>query len=199
MKETFKRLFRGISIVTVLPLLLAYYIGSCVFEKNKIFAAYSQLLSLMPGKVGIYFRSGFYRFVMAKYKPDCVISFATIFSQINTEIETGTYIGSQCNIGMCKIGRNCLIGSGVHILSGRYQHNYTNLDTPIKQQGGQYEKIIIGEDTWIGNGALIMANIGIKCVIAAGSVVVNDIDDYSIVAGNPATTIRKRSSLEELV
>jgi acetyltransferase-like isoleucine patch superfamily enzyme len=52
--------------------------------------------------------------------------------------------------------------------------------------------VTIGEDTWVGNCAIIMANIGKKCIIGAGSVVTKDIEDYSIVVGNPAKVIRKR-------
>ena len=84
------------------------------------------------------------------------------------------------------------MGSGVHIMSGKTQHNFSDLDTPIKDQGGEFTKIIIGEDSWIGNGSLIMANIGRHCIVGAGSVVIDDIEDYSIVAGNPAKFIKKR-------
>ena len=77
-------------------------------------------------------------------------------------------------------------------MSGSGQHNFDDLDTPIQQQGGKYEKIKIGEDSWVGNGCLIMANIGKKCIIGAGSVVSKDIPDYSIAVGNPAKVIRNR-------
>ena len=122
---------------------------------------------------------------------DTVVSFLTLFSQRDTEISTGVYIGPQCNIGKCKIGRDTLLGSGVHIMSGKGQHNFDDLSKPIKEQGGIFEKVSIGQDSWIGNGALIMANIGKHCVVAAGAVVINDVDDYSIVAGNPAKVIKK--------
>lgn len=193
MKYRPKMTIRFLFIIITLPILLAFIIGSCFFSKKRLFPSYSQLLSLIPGKTGCYSRSAIYRFIMKECDPDSVISFATIFSQIDTEIESGTYIGPQCNIGMCKIKKNCLIGSGVHILSGKNQHNYSDLSQPIKDQGGVLKKIIIGEDTWIGNGAIIAANIGMKCIVAAGAVVVNDVADYSIVAGNPAKLIRKRN------
>ena len=43
------------------------------------------------------------------------------------------------------------------------------------------------------NGAMIMANIGANCVVGAGSVVIDDIPENAIVAGNPARVIKVRS------
>lgn len=52
----------------------------------------------------------------------------------------------------------------------------------------------IGNDVWIGANVFIKrgVNIGNGCIIAAGSVVVNDIPDYCIVGGNPAKLIKLR-------
>jgi len=121
--------------------------------------------------------------------------FGTIFSQADTEIGKGVYIGAQCNIGKCRIEDYCTIGSNVNIMSGKHQHNFDDLDTPVQEQGGIFEKVTIGEDTWIGNGSLIMANIGKKSIIGAGSVVTNDVEAFSVVAGNPAKIIRKRENI----
>jgi len=123
---------------------------------------------------------------------DCAILFGTIFSQVDTDIGRGVYIGPNCNIGSAKISDHCTLGSNVHILSGNKQHNFDSIEIPIQEQGGTFHKIVIEEDTWIGNGALVMANIGKKCIIGAGSVVTKDTEDYSIVAGNPAKLIKKR-------
>ena len=193
MRTLAKELVNILMVILVLPLLLLYFLGSIFLDKDSLVAGFSQLLSLIPGKAGNYYRTSFYRFVLTQCHKETVISFATLFSQVDTEIEVGVYIGPQCNIGKSKIERNCLLGSGVHIMSGKKQHKFRDPKTPIKDQGGIYEKVTIGEDTWIGNGALIMADIGKKCVIGAGSVVTEEVEDYSVVGGNPATLIKKRT------
>ena len=191
MNAIVKKTVSNIFVMAISPLYLLYILTSALSKKNSI-AGFSQLLSLLPGKFGSYCRIAFYRVTMTACHFDCVIGFATIFSQQDTEIGKGVYIGPQCNIGMCKIGDNCLIASGVHIMSGSTQHNFDDVDSPIQQQGGSYTKIEIGEDTWIGNGSLVMANIGKKCIIGAGSVVTKDVADYSIMVGNPAKLVRSR-------
>ena len=52
----------------------------------------------------------------------------------------------------------------------------------------------IRNDVWIGHGAIILPGltVGNGSVIAAGSVVTKDVAPYSIVAGNPAKSIRNR-------
>lgn len=192
MKSTMKLYAGYVSIIIMLPLTFLYFILKPCMNSDAWFSGFSQFLSLLPGQVGSYLRIGFYRLTMQNCHQNSVISFATLFTQCETEIGEGVYIGPQSNIGKCQIGSNCLLGSGVHIMSGKTQHNFSDLDVPIKDQGGEFTKIIVGEDSWIGNGTLIMANIGRHCIVGAGSVVIDDIEDYSIFAGNPAKFIKKR-------
>jgi len=192
MKKNIKLMFFHLSSLIMAPLTLFYLALSSVSCKDTVLAAFSQYLSLIPGKIGNFLRVGFYKYSMAYCHPFSIISFATIFSQQDITIEEGVYIGPQCNIGKCHIEKHCLLGSGVHIMSGSGQHDFSDIDTPIQQQGGTYKKIVIGEDSWLGNGSLVMANIGKHCIVAAGAVVVKDIPDYAVVAGNPAKIIKMR-------
>lgn len=180
------------STIAIFPLYLSYRLLSVCCDENALFASFSQFLSLFPGKVGSYLRNSFYHLTMTDCQQGVVFSFGTLFSQRDTKVATGAYIGPQCNIGSCEIGQDCLIGSGVHILSGKQQHLIDDIDTPIRDQGGKLTKICIGNDCWIGNGAIIMADLGDQCVVAAGSVVVNPVAERTVVAGNPAVVIKKR-------
>lgn len=192
MKQTLKFFISGFCAVIVAPVTLLYFLFSLVFDKDALLSTCSQLLSVLPGKTGVYLRVGFYRFAIKYCGTDAVISFMVLFSQADTEIAKGVYIGPQSNIGLCSIGPNTLLGSGVHVMSGKGQHNFADLNTPIKDQGGTFQKISIGKNCWLGNGAMIMANIGEGCIVGAGSVVIHDIPAYSIVAGNPAKIIKSR-------
>jgi acetyltransferase-like isoleucine patch superfamily enzyme len=154
---------------------------------------FTQLVSLFPGLSGEWLRRAILQWVTGLKLLDCCFSFGTTFSDPRIFIEDGVYLGRGCDIGYAHIGRNCLLGSGVHILSGLQQHIFDKTDIPIKEQKGEFKRVSIGEDTWIGNGAIIAADVGKSCMIGAGSVVVKPVEDFSIVAGNPAKLIRHRS------
>ena len=86
------------------------------------------------------------------------------------------------------IGKNTIITSGVKILS-----HYLDTTKPIHSfvRG----KVRIGENVFIGMNALIVkpVTIGDGAVIAAGAVVIDDIEELAIVAGVPARTIGYRN------
>jgi len=192
LKDFLKEIVNALFSVLTLPFFITYWTMSFFGKKDNVFWTISQFLSLLPGIIGNYTRKSFYRYSMSSCDKDCSILFGTIFSQSDTEIGKGVYIGPNCNIGRCRIEKYCTLGSNVHIMSGKHQHSFGDLETPIQEQGGTLKKVVIGEDTWIGNCALIMANVGKKCIIGAGAVVTRDLEDFSIAAGNPAKVLRKR-------
>jgi len=86
------------------------------------------------------------------------------------------------------IGRKSVITTGVVILT----HNYV-------MGNGTFVDTKIGDNVFIGVNSIIMpgVSIGNNIIIGAGSVVTKNIDDYSIVAGNPAHLIRKDKTIGE--
>lgn len=86
------------------------------------------------------------------------------------------------------IGDDCLIGPNVQLLAVAHAVNpkerlaKANFAAPIN----------IGNNVWIGAGAIILAGItiGDNAVVGAGSVVTKDITANTVVAGNPAVKIR---------
>jgi len=55
-------------------------------------------------------------------------------------------------------------------------------------------RVILGNDVWIGHGAIILPGrrIGDGAVVAAGAIVTKDVPAYAIVGGNPARVIKPR-------
>lgn len=186
MKVFIKKLLQILSLVITTPLAMGYK----ATKSRSIFAAQGQLLSLIPGKIGSYIRVAYYTMTLARCSLEGYVGFGSFFAHPEAEMGNGVYVGAYCILGMVKIGDHTTIGSGVHILSGKHQHGYKEIGTPIQQQKGTFEVISIGDNCWIGNCAIVMENIGKQNVIGAGSVVVNQTGDYEVLAGNPAKPIK---------
>jgi glycosyltransferase involved in cell wall biosynthesis/acetyltransferase-like isoleucine patch superfamily enzyme len=161
------------------------------------FTAGSELLSLMPGRLGIYFRRAFYRACLESAGDDCHIGFGTTIAHRRARIGRGVYIGNRCTLGQVDVEDHATIGSNVDILSGRHQHHFDDLDRPIQEQGRTFRTVRIGRNSWVGNSAVVMADVGSDCVIGAGSVVVSAVPDRSVAVGNPATVKKTRGPVPE--
>ena len=107
----------------------------------------------------------------------------------NTLIGRRTVIG--CN-NKIQIGSDCLLAENVRIQDT--DHKFDDVNILIKNQGIVTAPVKIGNDVWVGYGAVITKGviIGDGSVIGANSVVTHDIPPYSIAVGAPARVIRKR-------
>lgn len=186
--------------VSLAGILTAPVWSLCLAERSATggrgcFTASSELLSLFPGALGIYLRRAFYRICLDACSIDCHIGFGTTFAHPETRIGTGVYIGNRCTVGKVSIEDDVTIGSNVDILSGRHQHNFSSVERPIQEQGGLFQRLRIGRNCWIGNSAVVMADLEPYCIIGAGSVVVHAIPSRSVAAGNPATVKRRRADV----
>lgn len=187
-----KRAIKILALLLMIPVFLVYRGLALLGNPDSTFQSFSQVLSLIPGKVGIYCRASFYHLACPDTSQNISIGFLTLLSHRDTTIEDGVYIGPQSNIGSCHIGRNTLIGSGVHILSGKNQHRFSDLELSIQEQKGEIHKIKIGEDCWIGNQSTILAPISDKSIVAAASLVLEKVNSEMIVGGHPAKVIKSR-------
>lgn len=182
--------------ILVSPLSLPVHLSRRFDRNDHLFRFGSQCVSLLPGLPGVYARRAYYVTVLPRCGRDVVIEFGTVFAQRDTEIGARVYVGAFCNVGTSRIADDVLIGSNVDVISGRHIHYCDDPETPIRDQGGHFEKIAIGEGSWLGNRSVIMADIGQHAVVGAGAVVVTACESYTINVGNPARNIRSR--LDEL-
>jgi acetyltransferase-like isoleucine patch superfamily enzyme len=120
----------------------------------------------------------------------------TTFSQVGARIDARSYVGPGCVIGWAHIERDVLVASGVQITSGSQTHGVNDPTVAIRDQEGTRTLVRIGEGTWIGSSAVVMADVGRHCIIGAGAVVTKPIPDLVIAAGVPARVIRQRTVVE---
>ncbi len=192
MRNVIKLCLNLICILLVMPFYLWYRIEKFFMHGDHPLQGMSQFFSLFPGLTGNYLRRAFYFLALDKCSLDCNICFGTIFSSEHAQIGRRVYIGTNCTIGDVNIGDDVLLGSNVDIMNGSKQHYIDDINIPIREQGGEYPKVTIGEDTWLGNGATVLCDVGKKCVIGARSLVIKPVDDYSIAVGSPARVVKKR-------
>lgn len=120
-----------------------------------------------------------------------------IIVEADSELIIGdnVFIGSHSNIrvtGKMRIGHNCRLAQFVSLINGNY--GFMDRNTLIKDQPYQKGFLLVEDDVWIGVSATILPNvtIGKGAVIGAGSVIVKDVVEYSVVVGNPQKLIKLR-------
>lgn len=109
----------------------------------------------------------------------------------NSAVGAYSFLGAQ---GGIQIGANVIMGPRVSFHAEN--HIYHDTETPIRLQGESRQGIVIEDDCWIGAGAIILdgVHIGHGSIIAAGSVVTQNVPAYAVMAGVPARLIKTRSA-----
>jgi acetyltransferase-like isoleucine patch superfamily enzyme len=111
------------------------------------------------------------------------------------------HIGDRSTIGhnsvlvsreRIQIGNDCMLAAFCYVLD--VDHEFADPQKPIPQQGLRIKPVIVGNDVWVGAGTFILrgVTIGDGAVVAANSVVTEDVPPYSVVAGSPARVIKQR-------
>lgn len=107
----------------------------------------------------------------------------------NSAVGAYSFLGGQ---GGIKIGQNVIMGPKVNIFSEN--HNFDQIDIPIRLQPTTRKGVVIEDNCWIGANSTIVDGVTVHsgCVVAAGSVVTRDVPSNTIVGGVPAKVIRQR-------
>lgn len=119
------------------------------------------------------------------------------------DIEMGDYSGMGANCHLPNniiIGKYVMMGPDVYVVSNADSHEFSRTDIPMALQGKrEFARTIIGDDCWIGARVMIMPGrkIGKGCVLAAGAVVTKNVEQYSVMGGNPAKKIKSRLTEEK--
>jgi maltose O-acetyltransferase len=129
-----------------------------------------------------------------------IYSSVRIGRNINLFVDSNTFIGSSCVFtggegSAVSIGCECDVSDHVHFVTGTHEIN--NIE--VRRAGtGLSRDISVGDGVWIGYRSLILpgVKIGRGAIIAAGSVVVDDVPEDVLAGGVPCRTIRKLGPAE---
>lgn len=193
MKKMFKWIGDTLASLLVLPAWIGYWVGAVFAGRERALRFWSEALALLPGTCGVYLRRAFYRYVLAECGRGVWIGFGSLLVSPKTRIGQNVYIGPYCSLGEVTLEDDVLISTGVSVINGPRQHGLDRLDVPIRQQPGVWQHVQIGRDSWIGERAVVMADVGAYCVIGAGAVVTRPIPDCAVAVGVPARVIRFRN------
>jgi len=110
-----------------------------------------------------------------------------VFIDDGASIGSGVHLGASSQ-GSIHIGDRCAIAAGVRFVTPTHDYNVL----PVSRVGIN-KPIVIGEDVWIGTGAIILPGVTVHegAVVAAGAVVAKDVSADCVVGGVPAREIKK--------
>jgi phosphonate metabolism protein (transferase hexapeptide repeat family) len=127
----------------------------------------------------------------------------------DSELDDYSYVGHHSELMSTDVGKFANIAAHVRINPGFHpterptQHHFTYRRTMYglaPEDDAEFfdwrrrQRVVIGHDTWIGHGVVIMpgVHIGNGAVVGSHSVVTRDVPPYAIVAGSPAKVLRSR-------
>jgi acetyltransferase-like isoleucine patch superfamily enzyme len=191
-QSAMKKFLNGVCLALVFPCALSsWLVDRITHDAESIFLFWAHAFSVFPGKSGMFLRRAYYRLTLERCASNFYIGFGALFTHRCAIVEQDAYIGAYALVGSAHLGKGCLIGSRASLLSGTEQHALDDQGRWGPCDRTRLRRITIGDYAWIGEGAIVMANIGAGTMVAAGAVVEQDTRAGILVAGNPSRFVRK--------
>ena len=190
-KQLCRAFLSGLSILTSYPVAAILALLAVILDNSGRYVDVANLLAYVPFRWGERTRYFFYSMTIESLGKGCVFKYGSLCHYRKTKIGNNVLVGFYTVLGEIIIGNDVLIGSHVLFLSGNKQHGFSDPEKKIAEHVGQRIQLKIGNDIWIGSRSVVMADIGNRCVVAAGSVVIKPVTDKTIVGGNPANCIKE--------
>jgi len=191
MKQAVKLMVFGICLLLVSPAIVGAWFEKVLTKSEMVYTSFAQLLSLVPGPIGIYFRGAFYFACVQEFSWETHIGFGSVIVHRGAKVAKGVSTGLHCVIGHANIGENVRMASRISVPSGRRQHLDDEGElSPMTT----YDIVTIGQDSWVGEGAIIMADVGEGSIVSAGAVVTKKMPPSSVIGGNPARVLKTLNS-----
>lgn len=183
-----KRLAFVVAVLAIWPLWIASWLERRSGLGEQVFLFGAQSLALVPGLPGVFLRAAYYVGVLERCDWEVSVGFGSVFVKRAASMARHASMGCYCVIGNADIGEGVMIGSSVSVPSGKRQH--FDDSGRLSASSGRFDRVRIGDRCWIGEGAIVMADVGESSVVAAGAVVGKAMPPHSMVAGNPARVLR---------
>ena len=193
MRGLAKAVLNALAMAAVAPAALTCWVQEQLMPSHTIFDLWAHVMAQLPGLPGQFLRRSFYRWLLPACAENVIIGYGAILDR-KAELGPASYVGAYALIGWVRIGEGSLIGSRASIPSGGDQHQFLPSGRWSATDHTRMRQVAIGPHTWIGEGAVIMADIGPRCMVAAGAVVSAPLPEGVMVAGNPARFVRRVTS-----
>jgi virginiamycin A acetyltransferase len=190
-RQWIKRAVDLCCVIAVAPSAAMCAIEAAFTKGNAFFVFWAQAFALVPGLPGVSLRRAFYRLTLDQCSTSFYIGFGALMSNRHSTIEQDVYVGAYAVIGSSRLRRGCLIGTRSSIVSGTQLHSMDRQGRWMPTDRNRIRQIEIGAYAWIGEAAIVMADVGSSAMVGAGSVVSSPVPSRVVVAGNPARFARK--------
>jgi acetyltransferase-like isoleucine patch superfamily enzyme len=186
-RRAIKLFVLAVCVVLVSPLIAAAWLEKTLLRAEAVFVTLGQLLALVPGPLGVYLRAVYCFGTLEQCSLEVHIGFGSVFTHRGVRLARNVSTGVYCVIGHATIGANTRLASRVSVPSGKRQHLD---DRGALSDDNRFERVTIGQNCWIGEGAILLADVGERCIVSAGAVVIKPVAASCVIGGNPARVLK---------